>query len=277
MTVISLTTIPSRFDKIGPTLETLLAQDADISEIRLYIPDHYKRFPDYDGSVPSVPHGVTIHRCSEDLGPATKVLPAASELRGKGERILFCDDDRLFSRDWASRLIAAGEKHPDRVICVIGWQIGRWLGAGFGCDRAPLAKPRPGWADLRYRWKRVRQQLAARQLRPVCTKPPKRPFARSGWVDVFGGYGGVLIDPDWIEDWMFSIPADFWWVDDIWLSGCMARRGVGIWVEANMDLAPATVADRTDALFRSRFNGKDRNALNVSCLNHLRETHDIWG
>ena len=47
--IISLSTIPSRFDKIGPTLESLLAQSAKIDEIRIYIPKSYLRFPEYDG------------------------------------------------------------------------------------------------------------------------------------------------------------------------------------------------------------------------------------
>ncbi|WP_375264068.1 glycosyltransferase family A protein, partial [Palleronia sp.] len=158
MTVISLTTIPSRFDKIGPTLETLLAQKADISEVRLYIPHHYKRFPDYDGTLPSVPRGVAIHRCETDFGPATKVLPAAKDLRGSGERLLFCDDDRLYDRDWAANLIDAGQRHPDRAICVIGWYLEKWLGQERKTSHDPGARHKPRWADWNYRCKRIAQQ-----------------------------------------------------------------------------------------------------------------------
>jgi hypothetical protein len=70
MTVISLSSIPPRFDKIGPTLETLLAQKADIESIRLYVPHVYRRFPDYDGAAPRVPKGIDVVRTAVDLGPA---------------------------------------------------------------------------------------------------------------------------------------------------------------------------------------------------------------
>ena len=276
MTIISLTTIPSRFDKIGPTLETLLAQKGGISEIRLYIPRDYKRFPDYDGSLPPVPAGIDIHRCKQDFGPGTKVLPAAEELRGTGQRILFCDDDRLYSSDWSSKLIEAGRRYPDRVICVIGWHLDKWLKVDSPRKQQPAARFRPGWADLQYRGKRIAQQLAARRLRPVHPKPARKPVAASGFVDVFGGYGGVLIDPDWLEGWASAIPDGFWAVDDIWLSGCLARRGVKIWAQEDLALAPASAADRTDALFRSQFGGQGRDALNISCIEHLRDTYDIW-
>ena len=44
--VVTLTSIPTRFDKITPTLRDLLKQTADIAEIRLYISRKYRRFPD---------------------------------------------------------------------------------------------------------------------------------------------------------------------------------------------------------------------------------------
>src|SRR4051794_32719177 len=60
--IISLSTIPPRFDRLAPTLKSLVEQSGAIDEIRLYIPKRYRRFPDYDGSVPSVPDGITIVR-----------------------------------------------------------------------------------------------------------------------------------------------------------------------------------------------------------------------
>lgn len=72
--VVSLSSIPPRFDKLEPVLNALLAQTAKIDEIRLYLPKTYRRFPDYDGSLPDVPRGVRIMRPNDDLGPASKVL-----------------------------------------------------------------------------------------------------------------------------------------------------------------------------------------------------------
>ncbi len=71
MKIISLTTIPSRFAGLGPTLGSLLAQGAD--QVRLNIPEAYRRFPDWDGTLPSVPAGVSIVRCDKDLARRASV------------------------------------------------------------------------------------------------------------------------------------------------------------------------------------------------------------
>ena len=78
--IVSLSSIPPRFHKIGATLQALLGQSARIDRICLYIPEVYRRFPDWDGSLPEVPEGIEIHRTEADLGPATKVLAAAAHL-----------------------------------------------------------------------------------------------------------------------------------------------------------------------------------------------------
>ena len=75
--VVSLTTIPPRFPYLMQSLPHLLAQTAKIDEIRLYVPKTYRRFPDYDGTLPDVPKGIRVIQPDEDLGPASKVLFAA--------------------------------------------------------------------------------------------------------------------------------------------------------------------------------------------------------
>ncbi len=83
-TIITLSSIPPRFGLLKPTLFSLLSQRLKAEEVRLYIPHKYRRFPDWDGRLPEVPAGITIVRCDEDLGPATKVLPAAQRPEGAG-------------------------------------------------------------------------------------------------------------------------------------------------------------------------------------------------
>ena len=75
--VITLSTIPPRFAGIGPALRSLVAQRSRPEAVELYIPRSYRRFPDWGGGLPEVPEGVRIVRVDEDLGPATKILPAA--------------------------------------------------------------------------------------------------------------------------------------------------------------------------------------------------------
>src|SRR6056297_3971663 len=116
MKIISLTAIPGRFAGLGPTLESLTAQGAD--QVWLNIPRTYRRFPDWDGSLPSVPAGVSIRLCDIDLGPATKILPAAYALRGQDAQILFCDDDCIVPRGWAKRLFAIQARRRDQAVAV---------------------------------------------------------------------------------------------------------------------------------------------------------------
>ena len=103
--VISLSSVPPRFDKTWQTLECLLAQTAPVDAVNLYIPKTYRRFPDWDGTPPAVPDGVQICRVDEDWGPSTKVLAAAREFRGQDVDILFCDDDRRYGPGWAQKFL----------------------------------------------------------------------------------------------------------------------------------------------------------------------------
>ena len=76
--IISLTSIPPRFGGLGPALGSLADQGADA--VWLWIPHTYDRFPDWDGTLPDVPAGITIRRCETDHGPATKSIPALKQL-----------------------------------------------------------------------------------------------------------------------------------------------------------------------------------------------------
>ena len=101
--VISLSTIPPRFASVGPCLNALLRQTARPEAVELYIPHSYRRFPQWGGGLPEVPAGVTIVRVDEDLGPATKILPAARAWRGQDVELFFVNsrfsqfDQQLFA------------------------------------------------------------------------------------------------------------------------------------------------------------------------------------
>lgn len=73
-----------RFTELGPVFQSLLAQGFPAQGIHLYRPQNYRRFPGWDGAFPRVPDGVTICRCPEDLGPATKIVPTLAEFKGQG-------------------------------------------------------------------------------------------------------------------------------------------------------------------------------------------------
>lgn len=91
--IVSLTTIPTRFDKLESVLPCLL--DQACHEVWLNIPLKYNRFPDWDGQVPDFSKfgpKLVVNRDCEDLGPGTKFLGPAQHLDAD-DIIVYVDDD----------------------------------------------------------------------------------------------------------------------------------------------------------------------------------------
>ncbi|WP_049643845.1 glycosyltransferase family A protein [Candidatus Rhodobacter oscarellae] len=273
--VISLTTIPSRFDQIGPTLDSLLAQSRRPDHIQLHIPKHYRRFPDYDGRLPKVPRGIEIIRPDEDLGPATKVLPAARTLRGTSANLLFCDDDRIYHPRWAERLTDAQQEHPDACIAALGCEASLIAEANMARAMQPRAAKRPWehdpWYMARYAW-----WLQRRKYRNPPDRPRRQVFRRPGYIDIFMGFGGVLVRPEFFDDTAYEIPEICWTVDDFWLSGMLAARGIPIWIATGLNEPQNTDCYMNDALFAATISGIRRPDAETHCVEHLRERYGIW-
>lgn len=274
-TVLSLTSVPPRFRYLPDTLHSLLAQTAPVAEIRLHIPWRYRRFPDWDGTLPAVPKGVRLVRTEVDFGPASKVLHAAEALRGTGARILFCDDDRIYPADWARVLLSEHDRRPDHCVALLGRPLSGVLLTGYRGAHRPRAVLRKRLWDMEYRMARLRQQWAARKLRALPDKPPRPVVTRAGYADVFWGYGGVVVTPDVFDDVAFDIPAEARGVDDIWLSGMLARRDVPIWLPGGHFRPPKSGADPVAALRDlPDFGGRD--SANRICVQCLRDRFGIW-
>ena len=265
MKIISLTTIPSRFGGLEPTLNSLLAQGAD--QVRLHIPHAYKRFPDWDGRLPTVPAGVQIVRCDTDLGPATKVLPAARDLRGQDAQILFCDDDCIVPLGWANRLFRLQASRPKEAVAV-------YVRSAY-LPRNEPPKGRQAWQvpitlDLPYRASRLANKLLGT---PVARR---RPFWMSGYGEVFFGVGGVVVRPDFFDDVAYDIPDIAWPVDDIWLSAMLARKGIRIYCPWRAALPNSQDSSERDSLQKAIFMGRDRQALNKGASEFCRSTFGVW-
>lgn len=262
--IITLSTIPPRFGALGPTLYSLLAQREPAAEIRLYIPQSYRRFADWDGALPSVPAGVSIHRTEADIGPATKILPAARELRGQDVQIVFCDDDKIYDRDWLARFKAAAAAHPG--CCIVE------AGETFP-DIADSARP----ADRLPRGRRQAKTLGYRLIR-LATLTLHKPhlYRNSGYVDQISGYGGVLVRPDWFGDEVSEIPGNMWMVDDPWLSGHLERAGIPIWLNGKGRQPGFASSGRLAALLDLVDDGNDRVASDLAVIDYMRSHYGIW-
>ncbi len=263
-TIISLTSIPSRFKHIDKTLESLLIQDIQVDKIILYLPKYYKRFDTTLDQLPSVPDGVTARFSDIDYGPATKILPAIKDFSDQEVRIIFCDDDRIYPNNFLSTLISASKSRPNDVIALEGRDIKdiskfNWQGKSF--PRSTIINK-----NFLYRLKRA--------LSFGVWKPKKN--SQSGYVDTFAGFGGVLVYPKFFNNSFFQIPEECWMNDDIWISGQLELNGIKIWVTESKLLNSASQNQGKDALGAETHYEKTRVNVNNTAIKYLRETKGVW-
>jgi len=256
-TIVTLTSIPPRFAHLGPTLRSILAQLPAPDAVWLVIPDKYRRFPDWDGTLPDVPPGVRLLRCATDHGPATKILPAARALQGQAEDLVLCDDDRIYPQGWLAGLKRAAAEHPRHCIAVQAIHLPP-LGR---TPRAPHRMPRMT------RWRR--EDRARDPALPV--------FRCSGYADQFEGWAGALMRPDFLPPEAWDIPPVLWAVDDTWLSGSLEVAGVPIWLDTGIP-RPLHRADagNIDGLLQSVIEGANRVEAEALCIRHFQIRHGIW-
>ena len=267
--VISLTTIPPRFRHLDACLNSLLDQTAEISAINLYIPKAYRRFSFDLNDLPNLPQGVNLRLVEEDIGPATKILPAASEYRGTDTVIISCDDDRAYDRNWAQLLIDASRLRPEHAICTRGFMIN---GGGQGTGE---------WASNRNpKFKNFKKDFYYRLRRTLSFGLWKRfGLEFEGHADILEGYGGFIVRPEFFDDADSNIPDILWTVDDVWLSGCLERRGIAIWRIAEPFPSTSTLERgfAAGALNLLVYKGHGRDSANQLCIDYFKETYGIWG
>ena len=261
-TIITLSSVPPRFAHLGPTLASLLQQTLPAAQIILYLPHRYRRFPDWDGTLPDLPPGITLRRVPEDLGPGTKILPALQEFAGQNVELLFCDDDVLYPPDWHQRFKRLRHAHPDAALCEVSHDL-----PGAEHRRQPRMQ----------RWSQT--DLDAHIATLPWPKPKPPPLIRkSGYADVLEGWGGAMVRPAFFDKRVFDIPPHLWMVDDPWLSGHLALRRIPIWTNAD-HLPPQrrhAVAHDIAPLFFAVFDGNGRQDSDEACIAHYQTVHRIW-
>lgn len=259
-TIVSLTSIPPRMARIGPTLESLLRQDARIDAVILWIPRSYRR-PEFGSfALPTLPSGIEVRRCDFDYGPATKILPACDAFRDRDVRILYCDDDRIYDPSWATRLLAASDAHPGTCIAEVGEVVALTLKKAFKATRL--------YRGLTLATLGIFGSLYRREMRQL--------EVDSGRVDICKGYGGVLVRPEFFTPAAFDIPDLLWTVDDIWLSGQLALNGIPIHKASPRELSHKTDLAEVDALVDYVYADHRREQANAACIRYFQERHGIW-
>ncbi len=196
--IVSLSTLPDRIERLGPTIGCLLNQTRPPDEILLVLPkfsvrqNRRYRVPKYLSEFPRL----RILPCEKDWGPATKFIPAIqAELAcGRGETLIMAvDDDRIYPRDAIETYLHYSAQLPDAALCFRGGPMPRSL----------------DWRDSKL--------LFANKIRE-----PRR-------VAVMTGCGSYLVQPRFFDSslWDYSgAPPGAFYMDDMWISGWLDRRGV---------------------------------------------------
>jgi hypothetical protein len=268
--IVTLTSVPPRFANLDRKLASLERQTVRPDAIELYIARSYRRFPGPRPDLPALPASVQVIEVDEDLGPATKVLPAAKRWRGENVDLLLCDDDRPEDEDWVERFARARHERPDDIIAEVGWCVEDCIGGPRLSIDSPRAQvsPRLG-KNLSYHVKRL---LSFRRHTPRI-----HIYSQSGYVDVFLGVYGAMMSPSALHPDAWNIPEVIWTVDDVWLSGMARARGTKVWVNAVRRTMPRDGHfDRTAALKHHVEQGFDRQAANRLCIEHMRSRYGIW-
>ena len=196
--IVSLSTLPDRIDNLKPTLRCLVEQTRTPDEIVVAVPRFSNR-PQKDYVVPGylekIPR-VRILRCQHDWGPATKFIPVIQEelAAGRGNTLIMAvDDDRIYPRDALETYLHYHVQLPDAALCFRGALIPHSL----------------VWF--------LPKMIRANQIREP--KP----------VAVITGTASYLVQPQFFDSalWDYTdAPKSAFYMDDIWISGCLDRRGI---------------------------------------------------
>lgn len=118
--VVSLSTIPDRIDKIGPTIGSLLDQTYPVNEIAINIPWKSRKGMEY--TIPpwlqemsdDTKSCVKIYRVEEDVGPGTKLIPTLQREQDD-VMVIAVDDDVIYHSKTVQvlfeRYVKSGKKH----------------------------------------------------------------------------------------------------------------------------------------------------------------------
>src|SRR5438445_7957570 len=243
--IVSLSTVPERMGNLGPTVRSLLRQTRPPDEIVLAIPEFSIR----EQRPYAVPKHVSrwprmrVLHCQKDWGPATKFIPIVREelAAGRGNTlIMVVDDDRIYPRDALETYLHYNKQLPDAALCFRG-----------------AAMPQ----NLDWRNAKMIRASELREPQPAA---------------VITGCGSYLIQPRFFDEslWDYSrAPQGAFYMDDIWISGCLARRNVKRYVVPASAMMRSVLRQHRTLSLHDVPNGRQ---YNNEIIAFFRETWDVF-
>jgi hypothetical protein len=228
--IAAMSTLPDRIVNLEPTIRCLLEQTRPPDEIVVAVPEFSRRqrkryvIPKYLEELPRV----RILRCETDWGPATKFIPVVREELAAGRPdtlTMILDDDRVYPNDALETYLFYHRQLPDAALSFRG---------------APIPRDMK-WGPRMTRGDRLRE--------------PRK-------VAVITGCGSYFIQPRFFDQqlWDYSkAPAAAFYMDDIWISGCLDRRGVEKYIVPTSEMMRTVFRQRWTMSLHDVPNGRKRN------------------
>ena len=244
--IASLTTVPARIDNLEPTIHSLLKQTRPPDEIVLTIPEfsiREQRPYDVPTHVSRLPRLRILH-CRRDWGPATKFIPVIREelAASRGDTlVMVVDDDRIYPLDALETYLHYNQQLPEAALCFRGAAMPRTL----------------DWRDAR--------MIKGNELR------------ESQSVAVITGCGSYLIQPGFFDEslWDYSnAPQAAFYMDDIWISGWLARRDVKRYAVPASAMMRSVWRQRRTLSLHDVPNGRQHN--NNETIAFFRDSWDVF-
>ena len=244
--IASLSTLPGRINNLRSTIRSLLRQTRPPDEIILTVPEYSIReerpyvVPEYLLRLPRL----RILHCRRDWGPATKFIPVVREqlAAGRGDTlIMVVDDDRVYPRDLLATYLHYHTQMPDTAICLRGAAIPR-----------------------SFDWRDATMTYGSELREPES-------------VAVITGCGSYLIQPRFFDEslWDYSqAPSGAFYMDDIWISGYLARRNVGRYVVPASGKMRGVRRQRRTLSLHHVPNGRQHN--NNETIAFFRDAWDVF-
>lgn len=195
--VISITTLPSRINKIEPLFNCLKLQTYKPDVIYLNIPHESKREKkEYaiSDEIMKYSEFIIFNHIEMDYGPLTKLLGVLPIEDDGNTIIITLDDDKLYDKHTIENLVYYAELYTDCAIGRRGWI---------------LKRPEFTWPNFSY------------LPNAIDIKEPTR-------VDVLTGVSGVAYRRRFFGDDIFDLDLikKCFTVDDIYINGYLAKNGI---------------------------------------------------
>lgn len=199
--VVSFTTSPTRINKCGPMINSILDQTRKPDLFLLNIPDEFARTGETYIVPKYIRKSLTVNRIAVDYGPATKIVPAVLYLREHADiydpehtRIIYLDDDIAYPTKMVMTYEKMIQSNDNNV----------WTSTGFD------------FVNMNLRGKRAHRDIAT----------------------IAEGYGSVCVKLNTFGDDFIEYMTRYTAIDnqicrlsdDIILSNYYHRRNVGIYI-----------------------------------------------